>query len=100
MPAIVLWIGSMLMAFLRVVGPQILLTLGLSLVTEKFVGNVVLPNVASYFTGLPDYALQTMGAMNADRCFSILISAIAVRTAARGLSRSRVRLRRRGVVSS
>ena len=94
MPALAGWIGTMLWAAVRAVGPTILATLGLSLVTEHFVGSVVMPNIASLFAGVPDYALQTLGAMNADRCFSILLSAITVRAGVRSVSS--IRFARRG----
>src|SRR5690242_5631731 len=94
MPALVAWIGTMLWAAVRAMGPSILATLGLSLVTQHFVGSLVMPNIAALFVGVPDYALQTLGAMNADRCFSILLSAITVRAGVRAATS--IKFARRG----
>lgn len=91
MPLLVAWIGRVIFWAVRTVGPNVLAVLGLTLVTQTVVGNVVLPQLNSYFAQLPPYVVQTLGAMNADRCFSILFSAIAVRAGVRGLSRVRLR---------
>lgn len=93
MPTLVLWLGRLLWAAVRSIGPNILAVLGISLVTQTVVGNIALPQVQSYFSQLPPQILETVGAMNADRAFSILFSAITVRAGIGGLRRIRMRRR-------
>lgn len=86
------WLGSLIAAGVRAVGPTLLATLGLSLATEAAMSAFVMPNLQSYFNDLPTYVFETVGALRADVAFSILASAIVVR---QGVRASRVMMIKR-----
>lgn len=87
MPMLIVWLGSLIAAGVRAVGPTILATLGLSLATEAALSAFVMPNLQGMFSELPSYVFETVGALRADVAFSILASAIVVR---QGVRASRV----------
>ncbi|GAA0708511.1 DUF2523 domain-containing protein [Dyella marensis] len=79
MPAIIALVGRMLLWLVSTYAGQwvlkILVTLGLTVVTNKVAMPALLSLVQSYANGLPSVAYQTFGALGMDVACSMLLSA-------------------------